>query len=410
MKHRRFLKMIFSLILAVAVCFGGLTAFAEGDPITGSEAKPAQAVITKKLVMADGTVTPTANFHFTVVKKEFNGDATVAALSNMPAISNKTVSLTAADEGSSASGIKTVSKESVNIFSGITWERAGVYTYRITEQPNSYSGTSNETMTYSGAVYDITAYVDNGASGPYLSAIGTTIITADNNSQTVGDKINPSPNSGGLLFTNGYTITSGGTTPLDGALSISKTVAGSMSDQTKYFKFSLKLDQPANISDTATYNVYVLDSSNDIVTSTDNAATILADENGAFYFEVTSGVPVTVYLKHGERLSVLNAAVGTSYTVEEAAVEDYTPSVSVISNGENATQTSGSLNTALSVGPKIIYIGANSADFTNTYKTITPTGITLTNLPFIIMIALAAGALIAFVVLKSRKRPASSRN
>jgi len=69
------------------------------------------------------------------------------------------------------------------------------------------------------------------------------------------------------------------------------------------------------------------------------------------------------------------------------------------------------VNTALSVGtPTAVIIGvnANSAAYTNTYKTVTPTGIDLNNLPFIMMLVIAAGAFVAFAAVKSRKRAHSS--
>jgi hypothetical protein len=99
--------------------------------------------------------------------------------------------------------------------------------------------------------------------------------------------------------------------------------------------------------------------------------------------------------------------IGAGYTVTEAATVDYTPSVDLTVNGVGPTTTNGTVNTLLGVGdPNPVLIGenANSAAFTNTYKTVTPTGLDVDDLPFILMLVLVAGAAVAFVAVKYRRR------
>ncbi|MFV0413572.1 MAG: hypothetical protein ACK5L3_09945, partial [Oscillospiraceae bacterium] len=260
---------------------------------------------------------------------------------------------------------------------------------------------------------DLVVYVSNGTSGRYISAISAIVVTPETGTtQTVGDKVDPSQNAGGLIFANHYFKTNGGPDPVaNSVLSISKTVAGSLGDLTKYFSFSLTVNKAATITTTPVYKVFVLEGTN-VVTSSSNvdAASLQTDATYGVYFEVTSGAPISVNLMHGQRLSFIDAAVGTTYSITEAATADYTPSVAVVVNGATAVETPGTEGASLSIENKLVGEGANSAAFTNTYKTVTPTGISINNLPFYIMIALAVGAFIAFVVVKSRKRAYSSKH
>jgi hypothetical protein len=58
----------------------------------------------------------------------------------------------------------------------------------------------------------------------------------------------------------------------------------------------------------------------------------------------------------------------------------------------------------LSTGNHFLKEKIDRADFANKYKTVTPTGIAVNDLPYIVMIALAISGLAAFVALKSRQR------
>ena len=399
------IKAFLTLALTIAMCLGSMaTAFAAGE-ITGTEAAPAQAAITKVLQMPEGTVTPASSFTFTVTSKSVNGNT--GTPTNMPVIGSQTINFSSTDTGSATSGIKSITKETPNIFAGVTWPHAGEYVYTIAETAGSATD-----MTYSPATYEMTVYVKNGVTNPttpYIYAIGTEIITADNSTQTVGTKVDPTPLTGhGLLFTNTYIETPTVVDPtLSDALSISKTVAGDYGDQTKYFPFTVTLNKPSLVASTPTYKVYVMEGTTVVTpTSANYAGTISTDTYGS-YITVTAGTPININLKHGQRLAFIGMHVGTTYSVTEAAATDYTPSASVVVNGGSAAVTNGTVNTALSIGSPtaiILYANANSAAFTNTYKNVTPTGIALNNLPFIMIIVLALGAFAAFIVVKSRKR------
>ena len=409
-KCHRSIKALLAPALALVLCLCSMTtAFAAPGPITGTEAGPAQAVITKALQMPEGTVTPAETFTFAFAKKDVDGDNSTAAQGTMPTITGKTVTFAASDTGTAAAGVKTVTGETASLFAGVTWPHAGVYTYTVTETAGSSAG-----MTYSQASYDISVYVANGSTSGslYVAGIGTNIVTTDTGTAGSG-KTDPTTSttvtgaSSAMMFTNIYIETPTGVDPAaDDMLSISKTVDGAYGDRTRYFPFSVTLNKAELVTGTPSYKAYVMEGTT-VATTTANYATLSTDPVYGAYIDVTAGTPVTINLKHGQWLSFVGMPVGTTYSVTETGVADYTPSVSVVTDGGAAAVTNGTQGTALTVGsPTAIVLGANanSAAFTNTYKTVTPTGIALDNLPFIMIIVLAMGVFAAFIVVRSRRR------
>lgn len=406
------LKTILTGLLALIVCFGN-AAMAFAVPSNGNEVTPAAAAVKKVLTMSDGTVTPAATFTFDLVAKSVDGSTVSSDLATMPSIASPSITFSAADTGTTQGGEKTVTAESNNIFQGVTFPHAGVYIYTLTEQSGTYTTANGETMTYSGGSYDIEVYVENGTSAPFISAVNAIVTAADNASHSVGEKVTPTPGSSTLVFHSQYQKMSGGTNPLtDSALTISKTVSGNYADKTKYFDFTANFTKALLETGTPTYKLYLY-KGNTIQTTIPAVALVSGgtiQNDGTYdYIEAAAGTALTVKLMHEQKLSVLAAAVGTSYTVSEAGVIDYTPSVSVTTNGIPVTQN-GTVNTTLNTGTQLITAGSDSADFTNTYKTINlPTGITMNNLPFLVLLLLAIGSFIIFVVAKSRKYRKTNR-
>lgn len=411
MKLKKTMRVLSALALSLILSMGGLTTVFAAGPITGTEANPAQAVITKELKMPEGTTTPAATFKFQFAKKSIDDKTTQDDLDTMPDIADKSVTFAATDTGNTSSGLKSVTKETASLFSGIDWKHAGVYVYTVTEQSGTYTTGTGETMTYSNGSYDIAVYVANGASGLYVSDIGTTIVVADNASQVAGDKTDPTTSTtvtgaySAMLFTNQYQKMNGGTDVTDPAhqtLAISKTVAGTYGDLTKYFTYDVTVTE-STLSSGVTYKGYVVENGT-VVTSTDNGAIGGTDVTNGDYINFPSGTAVSVKLKHGQTLAFIDNEVGSNYVANELAAEDYTASASIIVNGGvPVTINNTSANTDLSTATRTIGESTNSAAFTNTYKTITPTGISLNNLPFIMMIVLAVIGLATYVVVKSRK-------
>jgi len=128
------------------------------------------------------------------------------------------------------------------------------------------------------------------------------------------------------------------------------------------------------------------------------------------YLEITPGTLAKINLKDGQKLVVVNAAVGSTYTVSEAAT-DHAPSVSVTTKGVDTTPATSSANAhnPLDTGSQHVGEPTNTVTFTNTRDMLTPTGLSMNQLPFVGLILLAVGALVAYVVVKTRKTNARQK-
>ena len=158
--------------------------------------------------------------------------------------------------------------------------------------------------------------------------------------------------------------------PLPG-LTVSKTVSGNMGDRNREFDFTVQAQnsegQPVSVN--GTYG--------DIVV-----------RDGQFK------------LKHGQSLVIPELPYGVTCTVTESILEEegYTTTVKVNNGGEmnSKTVTVENMDTAAVI------------DFTNTKKLNVPTGIFTDNLPYLMMLAMAAIGLTGFG--RSRKRVKKSRD
>jgi hypothetical protein len=423
---------LFALALAVVLCLGTVpVAFAaDGGPITGTEGAPAQAAISKVLKMPEGTTLPAAEFKFNVTAKSVDGDTTAPALATAPVIGTAGV-VTIALPGTPSSNTTVANTttyvvESPNIFpiGTIIFPHAGVYVYEITEVPNTNTTIDNvptppavdpQVLTYSGGKYTMDVYVSDGTSGTYISAIATTVTIVDIPGDPGGNKVDPTPGSvsatydySHMIFTNTYLKNNGGTNPLnDSTLNISKAVTGTYASQTLYFTYSLTVTKPALVTGTPVYRGYIVEGIS-VVTSAENGTVAGTDTNGRAYINFPSdSSPTTVKLKHGQKLVFIDTPVGTTYTAEEAAAPNYTPSAAITTNGATINLAPGTVNTSYPTGTQLVgdaTVGINQAAFTNARTSVTPTGINLTEMPYIGMIALAVVALGAYIAIKVRKR------
>ncbi|MDR2360344.1 MAG: hypothetical protein LBD85_03550 [Oscillospiraceae bacterium] len=453
MKRQRKGKSILSILtLALAaVLFMSFAApaFAEGESETDpnlitatGESSPAMAAIRKVLQMPEGTTTPATTFTFTFAKVNVDGYTSGSdEFDAMPTIGNKSVTYANGDAGTTTNGVKMVAQE-VNVLSGDELDtdffpHAGVYVYEIAETPDTFSDSDatdnyNETMTYSQGEYTITFYVKDKANvpGTYVYAIGVKIATKDNNGQgETNTKVDPTPDDeeggGGsaMVFTNTYLKTPNTnidpTTPTNWVLNISKAVSGDYADRTKYFTYTLTVTNSSDLITTNAYKAYVLNATtNAVVTSTDNADNVQEDNGNRNYIAVAASSPATIKLKHDQRIVFVDLPTGTKYVAVETGATDYTASVDMKVNGDTPfTRSNTQANTALSTGSDastagdvLIGEGANSAAFTNTYKDVTPTGVLINNLPFILILLVALGGFVLFIVVKSRKRRKENHN
>jgi len=315
--------------------------------------------------------------------------------------------------------------ETPDIFIGAVWPHPGEYEYLIEEiKPNGVPAPDkNNGIIYSGAKYKVTVLVMESPpdSGTYvIDKIGAKVMAADDANPETGIKVDPTPGYDSdydfsqMIFTNKYWHTKPGANGW--TLSIGKRVTGRSSEKSRYFNYEMKITASSLIPQPANYSAYVVEADSTsssgyktVTTSENYSGTIAPDGSFTFDSSPTSGV-TQFSLKDGQYLIFKDTPVGTSYTVTEKATELYKPSVVVKYNNANTTNYIGSENTDLALPNSVIgsiwlYVSedSSSANFTNTRRDITPTGINLNDLPFIGIIALVLGTLIALVVVKSRK-------
>lgn len=408
-------KKIFGIIMAAmmtATMFLGSFSASAADPAqsTGTEDNPAQVKIVKTLKYADGITEPNEQFNFTFTKVSVDDVTTAEALATMPALS---ASVAFSDDtgkynDESTAGLNVVSKQSANIFDGKTFPHAGVYVYTVEETGDDANGYG---MDYSEAVYTMRVYVKNGTNGTYVASVTAEKTTDDDGTAiTDGEKVDPTPDdnpadgiSNEFAFVNVFTK-QGGSEGDDNekpdpipdetdpeypeylekiaSLVIDKTVAGEYGDKTMDFNFSITLTKSPTAEDsTYTAKIYTRGTATAVDTKT-----------------VTSGTPCEFTLKDNQMLIFEDLPAGTTYNVTETTVAKYTATTELVANG---VTTSGNeiINNAL-VGEK-----DNYARYTNTFddSSVTPTGIIINNLPFILMIVIAGAGIVLFVISRRRK-------
>ena len=341
----------------------------------------------------------------------------------------------------------------------------GIYRYQVYENMTPSTGSDitfalppavppAEGADYSVAKYDVEIWVEKDTNNILYPKFVVVRIVAGSEDEYYegtpgGEKVDPTPggvNPGNppsiedtfsqFIFTNKYWRTDGGgtTDPDKFALEIIKKVTGSGSAPdllTKYFDFTVMVTQPGVIPTTGIYpaaqiyKAYIMDKNGNIVTDTSgdykNGTISGTDANGD-YFLFTSDIPKNIKLRNDERLVFVDLHIGSKVEAEEIPTVHYAPSykrtfgpgitssiteVSFAGSSADASDTVafGFPRDPEDNGPHYTKKGdkQNIATFTNTRKGATPTGISVDNLPFLVLIGAAIASLVGFVVIKSRK-------
>lgn len=348
--------------------------------------------ITKTFITPDPnlvTLPDEFSFNFSVEKAGFYpyGSDEQDSSVTVPDISDQTLTFnSASDTGTVSNGVKTTYKQTADLLSGLTFPKAGIYYYTISESKDTVTLTDSdsESLEYSDATYILKVYVSRDEDGNTVID-GGTVENSDN------EKVDPSPtddvdgggsneviSANGFNFTNIYTKDAGSVTPPDtdnteAGLVITKTIEGDLSNASDEFTYSFTLAKNALVAD-KTYT---------LVTPTENIT-------------VTPGAEVTFKLKGGEKALLLNVPAGASFNVTETDFGYYTPSNTLLLNsietGNSSNVTAGGL----------LGENSNKVDYKNTWNKTTPTGVILNNLPFILLIVLSASGLFAVYVTKKR--------
>ena len=375
MKKTFFKKLFTASIAAITALsvFRGVPTFADDTSATTMATGENNAVvkINKTLNIAEGITTPTATFTFTFTEKE-GTSSNGAPYQKGVNIPNRTVKYSKDDTQVNNKIVKATD----NIFDGVTYNHAGEYVYVVKEEKSGWSalekdGKKIDSMRYNTRTYDMHVIVKNKTSnGVYISSV----YFKENKTSSAG-KVEPSGTGVYDLFDNTYAKDASRDpnpenpdkiNPTAKALTITKKVDGASGDKTKDFHFHIHIQLP-NTNSTAESPLKML------------------------------------VVQHGETFTIDQLPAGSHYTLTETGVPGYTASSVYLTNGTSTNGAAGQLGQDYKVENILLGEKTNNNTVTNKINDVTPTGLLIDNLPFILMIGLG---LAGFVVLSKKRREA----
>ena len=373
---------------------------AENEVASSQNEKNVVVKVNKELDIAEGITTPTATFTFKFAPKTGQNSANVPYETVTPTngtIPNRTVTYGAGD--TLPQGKTAITKATDDIFAGVTYENAGEYVYTVSEEQTGWTALANniDTLTFDTKTYEMHVFVKNKSqgTGTYISNVYFVDTTAGSTTAATAKKAgNAEPGTEGGskvykydLFKNKYTKKAGKTgdspstiNPNADALTITKKVAGGLASKTKNFTFKLTF-KAASTDETGTYT----------------------GTKGSEKIQFTKDVEKEFTLHDGESLVFPDLPAGTKYTLKEEGASGYTPSSAYKENGTLKNGSTGTQSQAYTVADVLIGEKENNNIVTNTLPEVTPTGLLIDNLPFIIMIGLG---LFGFILVAKRRREA----
>lgn len=400
MKKTFFKKLFTASIAAITALsvFRGVPTFANEnvDATTMATGETSAVVkIKKTLNIAKGITTPNATFTFKFTEKSgtSSNGAPYETGVNIPDI---TVKYSNSDVLTSDDKIE---KTTEDIFGKTTYSHAGEYVYDVKEEESGWSpiqknGVSIDAMRYDKRTYEMHVIVKNKANGGvYISSV-----YFKENKQSNTAKVQPSETGVYNLFDNTYTKDASRdpkpddpskVDPTANALTITKKVDGSSGDKTKDFQFHITIKLPSTNKTAA------------------NPVTNITVQHGttSHVIAVVGASDTVTYdftLKHDETFKITQLPAGSQYTVTEDGVPGYKASSVYHENGESKT-AEGQKNTNFTQENILLGEKTNDNTVTNKIDDVTPTGLLIDNLPFILMIGLG---LAGFVVLSKKRREA----
>lgn len=335
-------KLFATLLTLVMVLSMSITAFAQGDSGTSSTTyTDVDSVTVQKTYTApNGGTSPAETFTFEQTAKSVtDSEVSQSDIPDLPSISSAVYAVGEATKDGTGTGTKDIT------ITLPTYSRVGVYTYTIAESAGSTTG----------VVYDqepITLKVTVIQQGNELVRV-VAVYKGDK-------KIGGEDGDGTPAFENIYNAST---------LKISKTVAGSLGDRSKYFEFNVRLNAPAD---------------GKAVASTIGVGDTSDNRNPD---SITIGEETTFYLRHGETLNLSNVPYGVTYTVTETQDPNYTTTVNEDSGNSLTNQT--------------VSHAEETVAFVNSRGGEIDTGITTDSLPYLLI---AAGVVAGGAVLVTRRR------
>lgn len=406
MKKTFLKKLVTASIAAVTALsvFRGVPTFADDNDVATAKATgetSAKVSINKVLNIAEGITTPEATFTFTFTPKtgtSSNGAPYETIDSSNGQITDKNVSYSGTDV--LATGQTNIKKETGDIFREVNYTHAGEYVYTVAEKQNvgwnviQKNGSPIDFMTYDNRNYEMHVIVKNKTTGgTYISSVYFKQV-----SPSVNGKVKPSESGTTYkydLFTNIYRKNAGKITdpnepnpnkpnvskvdPNAKSLVIKKVVSGATADKSKDFTFKLTFTKAS--------------------TETSQSITGKIGETSKTF---VYGQETTITLRHDQSLVFDTIPAGTRYKLVETGSQGYTASAAYKENGASKNQA-GTVSKNFTQDSILIGEKPNDNTITNSLPDVTPTGLLIDNLPFILMIGLG---LAGFVVLSKKRRQA----
>ena len=406
MKKTFLKKLVTASIAAVTALsvFRGVPTFADDNDVATAKANgetSAKVSINKVLNIAEGITTPEATFTFTFTPKigtSSNGAPYETIDSSNGQITDKNVSYSGTDV--LVTGQTSIKKETGDIFREVNYTHAGEYVYTVAEKQNvgwkviQKNGSPIDFMTYDNRNYEMHVIVKNKTTGgTYISSVYFKQV-----SPSVNGKVKPSESGTTYkydLFTNIYRKNAGKITdpnesnpnkpnvskvdPNAKSLVIKKVVSGATADKSKDFTFKLTFTKAS--------------------TETSQSITGKIGETSKTF---VYGQETTITLRHDQSLVFDTIPAGTRYKLVETGSQGYTASAAYKENGASKNQA-GTVSTNFTQDSILIGEKPNDNTITNSLPDVTPTGLLIDNLPFILMIGLG---LAGFVVLSKKRRQA----
>lgn len=383
MKKRNIMKTLFAGTMTLGMALSISPAFATGNNPVWEEGDKPNVVITKNLnVAADAIDFDDMNFTFNFT---LNKDTVAAELDDN--LKSFTATATIRDNDTDT-GVITSTTD--NILNGKKFPAAGVYTYEVKESQDGDKGENQYGLTCSDAEYEMKVYVKNGTNGTYVYSV-TVLPVKDDNGQDIDNaqKVDPTPDqsdgTSNFVFTNSFTKKAGGDEAGAKSLTITKNVAGDYGDKTRQFLFTVSIELPSYVDSSINYEGKV----GDKTYTFNNGNEFTCDD---------------VMLADGDVLEFSDLPAGTKYSVIETGTQNYTASANVIQNGIPTDIPQGDKGQNYTIEDKMIGEGKNELTVTNTHdaNSVTPTGIIINNLPFVLMVVVAGSGLALYVVSKRR--------
>lgn len=401
MKKSFNLKKSLALVLALgfsASCLVQVQAL--GGPHPAVPQTPVKQLKIKKVLNLPSAdvKTPAVKFSFTFTKHSYNGETDKT--SECPDITvAKSVDYSEADTtdgDTNKQGLQLV-KTTENVLKGVTFSKAGQYTYKVTEnQTLADNATLPQGLAMSKAEYLVSIFTKTIANNKVVvDNIYIAQLKKDDGTDIDGEKKkvdydSTSDTTNKFEFNNNYDPKAGNDNPSGKEIMeadkkgfvLQKNVDGEKANANEEFTFSLTVTKPeGSHGSDQNFNYKVVDSNG-------TAGNV---SQGAY------GTAFTVNLKKGYRVVLSSVLLGSKVQAEETVSAGYTKTLATGQCKFNGTAitTVDELKEGKNIGDK----GDNSIIFVNTQQT--PTGILLNSLPFIVLALVALAGIVFFV--KNRK-------